>query len=223
MSKTVWATACVVVTLITSAIANASAAGNGGSKLAPIGATQPARGAVLPACDENALAPTRGREGACQSRNVTIVAVNRRHAVKLRPLTLDVADVAPIGRITIGSGSIGPLDPNANAWVAVTMHVKNTSGQAVAVRDEQLELRLGATNYQTQPEATSEVPDSLTTPSRKIGNGTTIRGRVVFEVPSSAVGTLTTFPATLRFTGFGGDFSFNEFPGGAVGAVRLYS
>jgi hypothetical protein len=163
-----------------------------------------------------------GKEGACRSGEETVVAANRAHAVALKTLTLDVVKVAPITRIKIGSGSIGPLDASTNTWVAVTVQVKNTSGKAVAFRDEQINLRLGAKQYATQPEATSSEPDTLTKANGKIGNGKTVTGSVVFEVPNTDLGLLTASPSTLLFTGFGGDFAFAQFPSGAVGAVRLY-
>jgi hypothetical protein len=52
--------------------------------------------------------------------------------------------------------------------------------------------------------------------------GKTITGSVVFEVPNSDIGMLTTFPTALLVAGFGGDFGFNPFPGGAVRAIRLH-
>jgi Domain of unknown function (DUF4352) len=198
------------------------ASSGGGPKLAPVGATQPPAAATLPVCDLDVFGPPGGQEGACRSTNVTVVAADRAHAVALKLLTLDVAKLAPVARIKIGSGSIGPLDPNTNAWIAVTVHVKNTSGKAAAFRDEQINLRLGATQYATHPEATSSEPDSLTTANRKIGNGKTVTGSVVFEVPNSDLGLLAASPTALLVTGFGGDFGFNQFPGGVVGAIRLY-
>lgn len=199
-----------------------SATSGGGSKLAPVGARQPSAAMQLPVCDLEAFGPLGGREGACRSNNVTVVAADRAHAVALKLLTLDVSSVARIARIKIGSGSIGPLDPSTKAWIAVTVHVKNTSGKAVAFRDAQMNLRLGATQYPTHPEATSSVTNSLTKPNHKIGNGKTVSGSVVFEVPNTDLALLDATPTALLFTGFGGDLGFNQFPGGAVGAIRLY-
>lgn len=217
--------AAILVTLAFVAGGATSASGaasGGGSKLAPVGATQPSAGTDLPACDLAILGPPGGQEGACRSANQTVVAADRAHAVALKLLTLDVAKLAPIGRIKIGSGSIGPLDATTKSWIAVTVHVKNTSGRAATFRDEQINLRLGAAQYATQPEATSSEPDSLTKANHKIGKGATVTGSVVFEVPTSDLGLLSTAPTALLFTGFGGDFAFNEFPGGALGAIRLY-
>ena len=217
--------AAIVVALafVASGAATAGGSGNGGgSKLAPVGAKQPSAATTLPPCAPEALGPLDGQEGACRSGDQTVVAADRAHAVALMGLTLDVAKVAPVGRIKIGSGSIGPLDPDTNAWVAVTVHVKNTSGKAATFRDEQIALRLGASQYATHPEATSSEPDSLTKANHKIGNGKTVTGRVVFEVPKSDLPQLATSPTALLVAGFGGDFSFNQFPGDAVGAVRLY-
>ncbi len=217
-----FATLVVAFVCVAYGAGSAGAAGNGGSKLAPVGATQPAAGTKLSDCDLGILGPPGGQEGACQSSNVTLVAADRAHAAALRLVALDVVTVAPIGRIAIGSGSIGPLDPSTKTWIAVKVQVKNTSGKAAAFRDQQINLRLGPTQYQTHPEATSSEPDSLTKANRKIGNGKTITGSVVFEVPTSALGMLTASPTTVLFTGFGGDFAFNQFPGGALGAVHLY-
>jgi Domain of unknown function (DUF4352) len=217
--------AAILVALACVAFGAASAGGarsSGGSKLAPVGATQPSAAANLPACDLDVFGPPGGQEGACRSTNETVVAADRAHAVALKLLTLDIAKLAPVARIRIGSGSIGPLDPNTNAWIAFTVHVKNTSGRAATFRDEQINLRLGATQYPTHPEATSSEPDSLTKANHKIGNGKTVTGSVVFEVPNSDLGLLAVSPTALLFTGFGGDFDFNQFPGGAVGAIRLY-
>ena len=194
----------------------------GGSKLAPVGARQPSAGAKLSSCDLGVLGLPGGQEGACQSSDVTIVAADRAHSVALKTLTLDIVNLAPIDRITIGSGSIGPLDPNTKTWVALKVQVKNTSRKAVAFRDEQINLRLGATQYQIHPEATSSEPESLTKANRKIGNGKTITGSVVFEVPTTDLGMLATSPTAVLFTGFGGDFGFNQFPSRAVGVIRLY-
>lgn len=223
MSATKALTAILVgVAFVTFAVASPGGASGGGSKLAPVGATQPSATAKLPSCDPETVGLSVGQEGACRSGSETVVVANRAHAVALKLLTLDVVKVAPITRIKIGSGSIGPLDASTNTWVAVTVQVKNTSGKAVAFRDEQINLRVGATQYATQPEATSSEPDTLTKANRKIGNGKTVTGSVVFEVPNSDVALLATSPTTLLFAGFGGDFAFNQFPGGAVGAVRLY-
>ena len=212
-----------VLTIVAGGSSTASgAAGGGGSGLDPVGATQPSPRAKLPDCDATAIGPPRGQEGACRLSNVTVVAANRTHAVALKLLTLDIANVAPIARIKIGSGSIGPLDPSTKTWVAFKLQVKNTSHRPVTVRDEQLDLRLGATDYPIHSEASSSEPDSLTKANRKIEDGKTIAGSVVFEVANSDLGMLTAAPASLLFTGFGGDFSFNKFPGGAVGVVRLY-
>jgi hypothetical protein len=212
-----------VFAIVAGVPSTASVADGGvGSALKPVGATQPSPRVKLPDCDATATGLSGGQEGACRLNNVTVVAVDHAHAVALKLLTVDVVNVTPIGRIKIGSGSIGPLDPNANTWVAFRLQMKNTSHRPVTFRDEQLNLRLGANDYPTQPEATSSEPDSLTRPNRKIQNGKTITGSVVFEVPTSDLGMLTTAPASLRFTGFGGDFSFNQFPGGAVGVLRLY-
>ena len=223
MSATKGFAAIVVAAFLAFGVESADgASGGGGSKLAPVGATQPSGAAKLPACDLDVFGPPGGQEGACRSTNETVVAADRAHAVALKLLTLDVAKLAPIARIKIGSGSIGPLDPNTKAWIAFTVHVKNTSGKAAAFRDEQINLRLGATQYPTHPEATSSEPDSLTKANHKIGNGKTVTGSVVFEVPNSDLGLLAASPTALLFTGFGGDFGFNQFPGGTVGAIRLY-
>jgi hypothetical protein len=218
-----FAAVLVALAFVAHGAESAGGAGSGGgSKLAPVGATQPSAGAKLPACDLNGFGPPGGQEGACQSSSVTVVAADRAHAVALKLLTLDVVNLVPIARIKIGIGSIGPLDPNTNTWIAFKVQIKNTSGRTVAFRDGQIDLRLGATQFPTHPEATSSEPGSLTKANRKIGNGKTITGSVVFEVPKSDLGMLTAPPTSLLFTGFGGDFGFDQFPGRAVGAIRLY-
>jgi len=204
------------------AMPSVGASSAGGSKLAPVGAKQPSAAATLPTCDPETFGLPGGQEGACQSGSETVVAANRAHAVALKQLTLDVVNVAPITRIKIGSGSIGPLDASTNTWVAITVQVKNTSGKAQTLRDEQINLRLGTTQYATQPEATSSEPDSLTKANHKVANGKTVTGRVVFEVLNSDLALLAASPTTLFFASYGGDFAFNQFPGGALGAIRLY-
>jgi hypothetical protein len=209
----------VAVVLGAVSLAVTAAAGAG---VPPIGARQPPSGARLPTCDANLFTPPGDREGACQSGDVTIATANRAHAVALKSLTVAVRQVQPIGRIKIGNGSIGPLDPAANTWIAVTIEVKNTSGHTATVRDEQLSLRVGGTRYPTQPEAGSSIPNSLTTASRKIGSSKTTTGTTVFEIPAVEVGMLTSAPSAVLFSGFGGDFGLNGIPGNTIGAIRLY-
>lgn len=207
--------------VILGAVALVTTTGTGGG-LPPIGARQPSVGAQLPNCDARFFAAPGDVEGACRDGDVTIAAADRTHAVALKTLILDVRDVAPIGRIKIGSGSIGPLDPNASTWIAVMVQVKNTSGRTATVRDEQLNLRVGATRYATAPEASSSVSNSLTRAKRKIANGKTTTGTVVFEVPKSETGMLVSSPTAVLFTGFGGDFGLGESSGHSIGAIRLY-
>jgi hypothetical protein len=195
--------------------------GTGGS-LAPVGARQPSPRTQLTSCDPQFFAPPGDIEGACLDGDVIIVAADRAHAVALNALVLDVTDIAPIGRIKIGNGSIGPLNPSANTWVAVKVQVKNTSRRSATLRDEQFNLRVRGIRYQPAPEATSEIPNTLTKANRKIAKGATTRGTLVFEVPNPDLGLLTTSPAALLFTGFGGDFAFSTFPTHAIGSVRLY-
>jgi hypothetical protein len=208
----------IVLSAVT--LAAGSGAGNG---LPPIGARQPGAGAEVPACDGVLFALPGDREGACQTSGVTIVEVNHDHAVALKTLTVAVRKVTPIARITIGRGSIGPLDPIANRWVAVTMEVKNASRRAATVRDGQLNLRVGAVRYPTQPEGSGAVPNSLTRANRRLASGATTTGTAVFEVPAADVGMLMSAPSALLFTGFGGDFGLSTFPGNAIGAIRLYA
>ena len=198
------------------------AATRAGSGLPPVGARQPSAGAQLPGCDASIFAAPGDVEGACRDGDVTIAAADRAHAVALKTLTLAVMKVSPIGRIKIGDGSIGPLNPAANTWVAVKVQVKNTSGRTATVRDEQLNLRLGATRYETAPEASTSVPNALTTVSHKIANGKVTTGTVVFELPTSNLGMLTSSPTALLFAGFGGDFAFAQFPSQTIGSIRLY-
>jgi Domain of unknown function (DUF4352) len=192
------------------------------SGLPPVGARQPTAGAPLPSCDASVFAPPGDVEGACRDGDITIAAADRAHAVVLKTLTLAVTSVSPIRRIKIGDGSIGPLDPTMNTWVAVKVKVKNTSGRTATVRDEQLNLRLGSTRYETAPEASGSVANSLTKASHKIANGKVTTGTVVFELPNSNLAMLTSSPSALVFTGFGGDFGFSEFPSQAIGSIRLY-
>jgi Domain of unknown function (DUF4352) len=198
------------------------AATRAGSGLPPVGAKQPTAGAQLPTCDASIFAAPGDVEGACRGGDVTIAAADRAHAVALKTITLAVTNVSPIGRIKIGDGSIGPLDPTANTWVAVKVQVKNTSGRTAAVRDAQLNLRLGATRYETAPEASTSVSNALTKASHKIANGKVTTGTVVFELPTSNLGMLTSSPTALLFSGFGGDFAFAQFPSQAVGSICLY-
>jgi hypothetical protein len=209
------------IAAILGAVAVVATAGAGGG-LSPIGARQPAAGAQLPSCDPAVFAPPGDVEGACRDGDVIIAAADRAHAVALKTLILDVRDVAPIGRIKIGDGSIGPLDPTANTWVAVKVRVKNLSGRTATVRDGEVNLRVGAIRYETAPEASSSVPNSLTKANRKIASGKVATGTVVFEVPTSALGMLMSSPSALVLTGFGGDFGLSEFPTHAIGAIRLY-
>lgn len=194
-----------------------------GSGLPPIGARQPAASAQLPACDAFLFALPGDREGACRSSDVTIVAADHDHAVALKALIVAVRKVRPIGRIKFGRDSIGPLDQIANKWIAVTMEVKNTSGRTATVRDGQLNLRVGAIRYPTQPEGSAAVPNSLTRANRKIASGATTTGTAVFEIPTADVGLLMSAPSALLFTGFGGDFGLSELPGNAIGAIRLHT
>ena len=207
--------------LIVGAAALVATAGGGGH-LPPVGARQPAAGAQLPGCDSSVFAAPGDVEGACRDGDVIIVAADRAHAVALKALTLDITHVAPIGRIKIGRGGIGPLDPITNTWLAVKVQGKNTSGREATFRDEQFNLRLGATRYPPHPEATSSVPNTLTSTTRKLAKGSTTTGTLVFEVPTSTVGLLMNSPSALLFTGFGGDFSFSQFPTHAIGSLRLY-
>ena len=194
----------------------------GGNGLPPVGARQPSTVAQLPSCDASVFAAPGDVEGACRDGDITIAAADRAHAVALKTLILDVRDVSPIGRIKIGIGSIGPLDPTANTWVAVKLQLKNMSGRTATVRDGQLNLRVGAIRYETAPEASSSVPNSLTKASRKIANGKVTTGTVVFEVPTSDLGMLMSSPTALVFTDFGGDFGLTEFPHQNIGSIRLY-
>ncbi len=198
------------------------AATGAGSGLPPVGARQPSAGAQLPSCDASVFAAPGDVEGACRDGDVIIAAADRAHAVALKTLILAVTNVSPIGRIKIGDGSIGPLDPTVNTWVAVKVQVKNTSGRTATVRDEQLNLRLGATRYETAPEASTSVPNALTKANHKIANGKVTTGTIVFELPTSNLGILTSSPTALLFTGFGGDFGLTEFPSQAIGSIRLY-
>jgi hypothetical protein len=200
----------------------AGAGSSGGSRLSPVGARQPSRGATLSACDPAIFAAPGDTEGACEQGGVAIVTSDRKHAVALKSLTLDVVKVTPVTRIRIGNGSIGPLDPTMNAWFAIKLQVKNTSGRAVQLRDEQFSLRLGTTRYPLAPEATSSEPDSLTRANHKLRRGKAATGTVIVEIPVSDVQALDIAPTALLFTGPGGDFAFNEFPSNAVGAIRLY-
>jgi Domain of unknown function (DUF4352) len=202
------------------ALVTTTAAGGG---LPPVGARQqPSASAQLPSCDASVFAASGDVEGACRDGDITIAAADRAHAVALKTLILDVMNVSRIGRIKIGDGSIGPLDPTTNTWVAIKLQVKNVSGRTTTVRDGQLNLRLGVTRYETAPEASSSVPNSLTKANHKIANGKVTAGTVVFEVPTSNLGVLMSSPTALLFTGFGGDFGLSEFPTQTIGSIRLY-
>jgi hypothetical protein len=204
-------------------ISSGSTAGSsgGGSKLAPVGAKQPRGGAQLPSCDPVSLDPPGRIEGACTLTQVTVVAADKDHAVALKALIFDVVDVKQVNTITVPGGSYHPIAPET--WIAIKVQVKNTSGRAAQLRDEQVNLLIGATRYPDITEATGIAEaDSITKPNKKLGKGETRSGTVVFGVPSSDVGKLTTSPSALLFTGFGGDWGFSEFPGNVFGVIRLY-
>lgn len=205
-----------------SALCLGSAAGaSTGSKLAPIGAKQPKAGATLPPCDQASLALPGDVEGACTLDSNAVAAANGDHAVALKALTLDVVDVKQITTIKIGSGSIHPLA--TDAWIAIKVQVKNTSGKAALLRDEQFNLLLGTTRSGVHPEATSSEPDWLTKAKRKLANGKVRSGTIVFAVPVADAGTVSTAPSALLFAGFGGDWAFAQFPGNTFGLIRLSS
>lgn len=196
----------------------AGAAGNG-SKLAPVGAREPKTGTRLENCDSVSLDPPGGVEGFCALDDNAVVVADKAHSVALKALTLDVVGVKQITTIKIGSGSIHPLE--TDAWIAIKVQVKNTSGKAAQLRDEQFNLRLGTTRYGVQPEATSSEPDSLTKPKQKLGNGKVRSGTIVFAVPVAEPGVVSTAPSALLFTGFGGDWGFSQFPRHVFGLIRL--
>jgi hypothetical protein len=214
--------ASVVLVASGCALCLGSTASAGGlSNLKPVGAKQPKAGATLPPCDQASLAPPGGAEGACNLDSNAVAAANKNHAVALKALTLDVVDVKQITTIKIGSGSIHPLA--TDAWIAVRVQVKNTSGKTAQLRDDQFNLLLGTTRSGVQSEATSSEPDSLTKAKRKLANGKVRTGTIVFGVPVADAGLVTAAPSALLFAGFGGDWAFAQFPGNTFGVIRLSS
>ena len=149
------------------------------------------------------------------------MSAKRGHTVALRDVSVAVSDVSPIDRIHVGTGSIGPLDPAAKSWIVVTCEVKNTSHQAIQFRDEQFELRLGATNLLPHPEATSVVRGSLTRANRRVQAGASAVGTLVFEIPLQDSPTLRTGPSAVLFTASRGDLSFDTLPRHVLGMITL--
>jgi len=191
-------------------------------KLPPVGAREASPKTRLVSCDPATLARPDGREGNCRSeQGVQVVSAKRGHAVALRDIAVAVSDVSPIDRIRVGIGSIGPLDPAGKSWIVVTCDVKNTSQQAIQFRDEQFELRLGATNVLPHPEATSVVHGSLTRANRRVHAGASAAGTLVFEIPRQETPMLSTGPSAMLFTAPRGDLNFDTLPRHVVGMITL--
>lgn len=212
--------AVAVLAFGASAVAlGSTAAASSASKLAPVGAREPKTGVHLESCDPVSLDPPGGVEGSCALDANTVVAADKAHSVALTSLSVDVLSVKQITTIKIGSGSIHPLA--TDAWIAIKVQVKNTSGKAAQLRDEQFNLRLGTTRSEVHPEATSSEPDSLTKTKQKLGNGKVRSGTLVFAVPVADAGMVSTAPSALLFAGFGGDWAFSQFPRHVFGLIRL--